>query len=300
MRRFKWAVWRAALAAALLAVTATIATAQTTTVTGTITDPAGDPLSGSCTIQAVGPFSATNGWRVVGAPMVIKFSGGSFTASLSPTDSATPSGQYYKVTCGVPQQVVAGRTVGPSSWGPRYWLVPTNTQALDIGTVEITAPPPSPSWQILWQQMAQNGATTGQAPLWNGSSWQPGYVSGTANWGNIGGSIANQADLKAILNGEASLSGKNTMTGYTDFSAAQMRPPEATFAMPPSSAQVGQVWLFLDAASAGVCSGGGFSLAQCRWSGANWQPIAAGSLSGVTWGQLLSGGTTWEQLLGNP
>jgi len=37
---------------------------MTTVVNGTITDPAGGLLSGSCSIQAVGPFSAATGWRV--------------------------------------------------------------------------------------------------------------------------------------------------------------------------------------------------------------------------------------------
>ena len=128
--------------------------AQTTTVTGTIRDPAGDPLAGSCSIQAVGPFTAAVGWRVIGAPTVVTFSGGAFTASLAPTDSGTPSGQYYKVTCAVPKQTVNGHSVGPFSWGPRYWLVPTSASSLDIGTVELTSPPPSPSWTILPQQIA--------------------------------------------------------------------------------------------------------------------------------------------------
>ena len=67
----------------LLLLVAASAAAQTTTVTGTITDPAGDLLSGSCSIQAVGPFSAATGWRVTGAPMVVPFSGGSFSAALA-------------------------------------------------------------------------------------------------------------------------------------------------------------------------------------------------------------------------
>ena len=128
--------------------------AQTTTVTGTIRDPAGDPLAGSCSIQAVGPFTAAAGWRVIGAPTVVTFSGGSFSVGLAPTDSGTPSGQYYKVTCAVPKQTVNGHSVGPFSWGPRYWLVPTSASSLDIGTVEVTSPPPSPSWTILPQQIA--------------------------------------------------------------------------------------------------------------------------------------------------
>ena len=105
------------------------ALAQTTTITGTITDPAGDPLSGSCNIQAVGDFGAASGWRVVGS-VTVQFTGGSFSVSLAPTDSATPSGQYYKVSCAVPKQTVAGHVVGPLSWGPRYWLVPTNSAPL--------------------------------------------------------------------------------------------------------------------------------------------------------------------------
>ena len=138
----------------LLLVLCLPAFAQTTTVTGTIRDPAGDPLAGSCSIQAVGPFTAAAGWRVIGAPTVVTFSGGAFTASLAPTDSATPSGQYYKVTCAVPKQTVNGHSVGPFSWGPRYWLVPTSASSLDIGTVEVTSPPPSPSWTILPQQIS--------------------------------------------------------------------------------------------------------------------------------------------------
>lgn len=129
------------------------AIAQTTTVTGTITDPAGDLVNGSCSIQAWGPFSAAAGWRVVGVPMTVSFTAGAFSATLAPTDSATPAGQNYKVTCAVPRQVVTGRTVGPYSWGPRYWLVPTSGSPLDIGDVEVTTPPPSPSWTLLWAQL---------------------------------------------------------------------------------------------------------------------------------------------------
>ena len=169
----------------LLLLVAASAAAQTTTVTGTITDPAGDLLSGSCSIQAVGPFSAATGWRVTGVPMVVPFSGGSFSAALAPTDSATPSGQYYRVTCSVPNQTVSGRAVGQYSWGPRYWLVPTNTTALDIGTVEITSTPPSPSWKVLWPQMDQGGATLGQVPQWNGSSWMPSTLNITGGTGAV-------------------------------------------------------------------------------------------------------------------
>ena len=69
----------------------------------------------------------------------------------------------------MPQQTVMGGSVGPFSWGPRYWLVPTNASHLDIGTVEVTSPSvPSPAWAINWSQLAQNGAQPGQAPVWSG------------------------------------------------------------------------------------------------------------------------------------
>lgn len=151
---------------------------NTTTVTGTMTDPAGDLLSGSCSLQAVGPFTAASGWHVIGAPTVVTFSGGALAAPVAPTDSASPSGtQYYKVTCAVPQQTVNGRLVGPYSWGPRYWVVPTSATSMDIGTVEMASPPTSPAWMIQWPQLAQNGAQIGQGPIWNGSSWQPGVAN---------------------------------------------------------------------------------------------------------------------------
>jgi len=190
----------------LLLLVAASAAAQTTTVTGTITDPAGDLLSGSCSIQAVGPFSAATGWRVTGAPMVVPFSGGSFSAALAPTDSATPSGQYYRVTCSVPNQTVSGRAVGAYSWGPRYWLVPTNITALDIGTVEITSPPPSPSWKVLWPQMDQGGANLGQVPQWNGSSWMPSNISLTGVTTTQSGTGAVARPIQAKLNDLYSLS----------------------------------------------------------------------------------------------
>jgi hypothetical protein len=50
---------------------------------------------------------------VIGAPTVVTFSGGALSAALAPTDSAMPSGQYYKVTCAVPKQTVNGHSVGP-------------------------------------------------------------------------------------------------------------------------------------------------------------------------------------------
>src|ERR1035441_8016177 len=191
--------------------------AQTTTVTGTIRDPAGDPLAGSCSIQAVGPFTAAAGWRVIGAPTVVTFSGGSFSVGLAPTDSGTPSGQYYKVTCAVPKQTVNGHSVGPFSWGPRYWLVPTSASRLDIGAGCGAWRPPSPSWALLPQQLAAGGATAGQCLTWTGTAWSPAncagsYVATVSTAEYTDGSII-------VTNGSDEVTGVGTawtsaMTGY--------------------------------------------------------------------------------------
>jgi hypothetical protein len=113
-----------------------------TTVTGIITVPTGELVSGSCSLQALGPFTS-GAYRIVGAPVVVPFTAGAFAAALTPTDSATPAGQYYKTSCQVPAQRVAGRSIGPYTWGPKYWIVPTSATALDISQVEVVAPPPA-------------------------------------------------------------------------------------------------------------------------------------------------------------
>jgi hypothetical protein len=150
------------------------ATAQTTTITATITDPMGDPISGSCSVQGVGGFTAATGWRVIGAPTAVRFSSGAFSVSLAPTDSASPSSlavQYYRVTCAVPLQIVSGHTIQPYSWGPRYWSVPTSFVSVDIGAIEMTSPPPQPAPIIPLTTQPQDG----QYIKWSAAlaAWQP-------------------------------------------------------------------------------------------------------------------------------
>lgn len=116
--------------------------APTTMITGSITDPAGDVVSGSCKIQPSVPFSTSGGvWRVT-SPTTVAFTAGAFSVALAPTDTATPSGQYYRVTCAVPKQTVSGRSVGPFSWGPETWIVPTTSGTLDIS--DVVQEPPAP------------------------------------------------------------------------------------------------------------------------------------------------------------
>lgn len=143
-----------------------------TTVNGTIMTAAGELLSGSCSIQAIEPFTDATGFRVVGVPVRVPFTTGTFTVNLTPTDTATPAGQYYRVMCQAPLQTVGGRTVGPATWGPKYWIVPTSGTALDIKLVEVSTAP-TPSLMINPSQINPGGAVNGQVLGFNGSSWAP-------------------------------------------------------------------------------------------------------------------------------
>jgi hypothetical protein len=112
-----------------------------TTVTGTLVTPTGDLLTGECSIQSSGPFT-TGSQRVTGTPVVVAFTSGKLSVSLFPT----PTNWWYNATCSAPLQMVNGRQVGPYSWGPKYWVVPTSSTPVDISAVEVssTNPPPWP------------------------------------------------------------------------------------------------------------------------------------------------------------
>ena len=57
----------------------------------------------------------------------------------------------------------------------------------------------------------QSSATTGQVPVWNGTSWVPAVPSGTSTWGGITGTLSNQTDLQNALNAKF-----DDPTGTTD------------------------------------------------------------------------------------
>lgn len=58
-----------------------------------------------------------------------------------------------------------------------------------------------------------NNLVSGQFLQFNGINWVNVDYNATAAWGGIGGSLENQADLKARLDGKLSLDGSSTMTG---------------------------------------------------------------------------------------
>ncbi len=67
-----------------------------------------------------------------------------------------------------------------------------------------------------------------------------------------------------------------TQTGLVDAHGANWIPPTYTFASPPISPATGTVYIFTDASATGVCTGGGSSLATCRWSGSTYAPVGGG------------------------
>ena len=62
-------------------------------------------------------------------------------------------------------------------------------------------------------------------------------------------------------------------TGTVDARGANWLPPSSTFASPPATPAAGSVYIFTDASAVGTCSGGGASLATCRWSGSAWAAV---------------------------
>ncbi|HLI85555.1 MAG TPA: hypothetical protein VKV17_16690 [Bryobacteraceae bacterium] len=173
-----------------------------TTITDDFTDAAGNPINGYCMIAAAMPFSSSStGYRVVGQPLRVNFDGG-FTVELVPNDSSGTS--YYLVNC----QNISG------SWSitGEVWQVPDTTSTLHINDVVISRPPAA-TYTIPWQQFAQNGATVGDAPIWNGYAWvpaQPALPSGVlpASNGGLGTNAAQFSGVLAMNGGVAS-----TVTG---------------------------------------------------------------------------------------
>jgi hypothetical protein len=161
--------------------------AVTTTVTQTVVNPDGTPASGQVLIRLSAACKA--GPVYVGDKTVtVKFSGGSFAVNLMPNDTCVPSGTSYSASWTL---------TGGRAWN-ETWVVPSSSSPISVDAVVATTTP-LPSYLVQWPQLAQNGAQYGQSPIWSGSSWVPGYASGTSAWGAITGSLPAQSDLAAAL-----------------------------------------------------------------------------------------------------
>jgi len=173
-----------------------------TTVTQSVVGPDGQPAAGQALIRI--SAACKSGTIYVGdRTIAVKFTAATpqgqannFSVALVPNDACVPAGTSYSVSWTL---------TGGRAW-TETWLVPTSGTAVSIDSVVITTTP-TPTWLIQWPQIAQGGAATGQAPVWNGSSWSPGYVTGSgAAWGALTGTLCNQSDLCTALAGKVGTS----------------------------------------------------------------------------------------------
>lgn len=70
--------------------------------------------------------------------------------------------------------------------------------------------------------LAQSSASAGQVPAWNGVAWVPisPTAAGVTVWGTIGGSLSDQPDLQAALDGKASSAHDHSISNLLGFGAA--------------------------------------------------------------------------------
>jgi hypothetical protein len=134
---------------------------KTTIAETQLTGPSGDPATGTIVITATAAFNALSGARVDTNPKTVKVINGRFSVALEPNDTGVPAGTQYSIVW----QLDGAR--------PRIekWTVTTTALTLRVGDVvsgAITA-----AETVSLAQVAQGGATAGQAPVWSGTAWVP-------------------------------------------------------------------------------------------------------------------------------
>lgn len=147
----------------LLAIALTLPCLAQTTVADTIRVPiSGALFSGRVTIAA--PAMTFANHTYARSQVTIQITNGAFSQTLIPNVGATPDTTSYLV------QFYPSN--GQNPW-KEYWRVPDSTTPVQIYQVRVAAEPATASGVAPWQ-INQSGATTGQALMWNGSSWVPG------------------------------------------------------------------------------------------------------------------------------
>lgn len=163
-----WRMSRGAARGALRAVTLValavcLGRGQTVTVADTIRTADGAVADGYAYI-AWNTFTAGDGTAVVKDVLTVNFTAGVFSVQLYPNAGATPAGSYYLVSW-----KINGRTASTD-----IWVVPTGGPHA-ISAVRVVSAPAS-TLSILLSQIAPSGASSGQVPVFDGSSWLPGSI----------------------------------------------------------------------------------------------------------------------------
>ncbi len=101
--------------------------------------------------------------------------------------------------------------------------------------------------------LSQSGALSGQVIKWNGSAWiaAPDETGGAPAWGSITGTLSNQTDLQAALDGKAALSHSH------------------------DAAQVASGILATARLGAGTASSGTFLRGDQQWAAVDWAEVAS-------------------------
>jgi len=146
--------------------------------------------TGKITITATAAFTAADGVRVETTPLPVPVTNGSFSVALEPNDTGVPSGTQY----------IAVWELDGAKPRTERWQVITSGSALAAG--DVVASPITPAAGVQLSQILQSGATNGQAPVWSGSAWVPGNVSGGSSVvgaSNMTGVAASQAPVSLAL-----------------------------------------------------------------------------------------------------
>jgi len=149
--------------AAMLLICAVSAPAQIQTIADTIFTADGSLASGRAEISW--PAFQSGAGPIIGAGSKrVDFTNGAFSTVLEATTSATPANVSYRVRFAILDR----------DWWVERWVVPTGGPHTIAAVRVVTVP--TPALAILLSQIAPSGASSGQVPVFNGSSWLPGTV----------------------------------------------------------------------------------------------------------------------------
>ena len=164
-----------------------------TTVQDTIYKADGTTCSGSIDLQWQ-TFYAPDGHLVsAGSASFVVASNGTFSLSVEPG--------YYAAN-----YLLNALGCAPSA---ENWIVPNGGGPYTLAQVR-TLNAPTTFTLIPWTWMGQNGATTGESPVWSGVAWVPGTPAGSGGgWTVTGGTTS--TSLNASVGGNLDVSGSATI-----------------------------------------------------------------------------------------
>jgi len=148
----------------------TAAGAAVTVVAQTIVGPDGNPAAGQMLIR-ISKACRTKGAYVGAKTIAVKFAAtqSNFSVQLVPNDADGCKGTSYSVA----RLITGGQNESET------WVVPSMSAGSSVSVDSVVVTGASiPNWVIQWQQMGQDGAAAGEAVVYNGVSWLPGYPSG--------------------------------------------------------------------------------------------------------------------------